>query len=96
MDYRLSIRIDESSRRKLSERSRLERKKESVIVREALEAHLSKTESLHDRLTRIGGLGIAKGTPGDLSTNKKHMEGFGTNDSAGSPRRRPSRRTSRS
>ena len=38
-------------------------------------------ESVFDRLERSGLIGCLKGTPGtptDLSTNPKHMEGFGS------------------
>jgi hypothetical protein len=34
-------------------------------------------ESFFDAASRLGYLGCIKGTPVDLSTNKKHMEGFG-------------------
>jgi predicted DNA-binding antitoxin AbrB/MazE fold protein len=34
-------------------------------------------ESFYDAAARLGYVGCIKGTPGDLSTNKKYMEGFG-------------------
>jgi predicted DNA-binding antitoxin AbrB/MazE fold protein len=36
-------------------------------------------ESFFDAASRFGFIGCIKGTPPDLSTNKKYMEGFGTN-----------------
>jgi hypothetical protein len=95
--YRLSARIDEMTRRKLGDRARLEVKDESEIVREALRRYLDdKVESAYDVLMRTGGIGIAKGLPSDLSTNKKHFEGFGLNDSARAARHRSTRRSTRS
>jgi hypothetical protein len=34
-------------------------------------------ESFFDAATQLGYVGCIKGTPSDLSTNKKYMEGFG-------------------
>jgi hypothetical protein len=34
-------------------------------------------ESCYDLAARLGLIGIAKDTPPDLSTNPRHMEGFG-------------------
>jgi len=36
-------------------------------------------ESFFDAASRLGFIGCIKGTPPDLSTNKKYMEGFGKN-----------------
>lgn len=35
--------------------------------------------SFFDAAARLGFIGCIKGTPSDLSTNKKYMEGFGKN-----------------
>lgn len=37
-------------------------------------------ESFYDAAARLGLIGCIKGTPPDLSTNKKYMEGFGQSD----------------
>jgi hypothetical protein len=37
----------------------------------------SDSESFFDVASRLGFVGCIKGTPADLSTNKRHMEGFG-------------------
>lgn len=95
MDYRITTRVNEGTRKQLAARARSERKSESVVVREALEAHLSGAESVHARLTRIGGIGIAKGLPPDLSTNKSYLEGVGSNDLSSPARHRTARRTAR-
>ena len=94
--YRLSARIDETTRKKLAERALLEIKGESEIVREALQRYLDEQpDSAYDALSRIGGIGIATGLPSDLSTNKRHFDNFGGNDLARSARHRPTRRSSR-
>jgi hypothetical protein len=94
--YRLSTRIDEETRRKLAKRARIEAKDESAIVRAALNSYLSNTrESAHEAFHRIGGVGIAKGLPADLSTNKKYFEGFGRSDKSRSSRQRATRRAPR-
>ena len=38
-------------------------------------------ESFYDAASRLGFVGCITGTPPDLSTNKKYMEGFGKRDS---------------
>jgi hypothetical protein len=93
---RLSTRVDEDIWKKLTKRARLEGKDESEVVREALRAHLAQSEeSAYDALRRVGGIGVVKGTAGDLSTNKKHFEGFGVSDRTSSAGHRSTRRTSR-
>jgi hypothetical protein len=94
--YRLSTRIDEQTRKKLENRARVEAKDESEIVREALNSYLyQETESAHDVVHRIGGIGIAKGLPSDLSMKKTYFEGFGRSDPPRASRHRASRRAPR-
>ena len=92
MDRRITTRIKTDTYKMLSALARAERKPEAVIVREALEAHLSNRQSAYDELNRTGGLGICKGGPSDLSSNKSYMEGFGLHAPSSSPRHRTSRR----
>lgn len=56
------------------------------LVREALDDYVARCgngsapvegETLFDRAKRAGLIGCLKGTPSDLSTNPKYMEGFG-------------------
>ena len=94
--YRLSARIDEDTRRKLAARARLEATDESAVIREALTRYLDeKIDNAYEALMRTGGIGIAKGLPSDLSTNKNYFEGFGRNDRARSSGHRSARRSSR-
>ena len=94
--YRLSARIDEEMQKKLAARARLEATDESEVIRRALRQYLDeKTENAYVALMRTGGIGIAKGLPADLSTNKNHFEGFGSNDRARSSGHRSARRSSR-
>jgi hypothetical protein len=39
-----------------------------------------KAESAYEVLLREGLIGCIEGTPSDLSTNKQHMRGYGTDD----------------
>ena len=43
-------------------------------------AENQRTASVFQRMKQIGAIGCVEG-PGDLSTNSKHMEGFGVNAS---------------
>jgi predicted DNA-binding protein len=77
---RITIRIPETLGQRLRSRSRMKGQTESDLVREALESYLGQTTK--DRsayeLAQEGGLvGSVKGAPKDLSTNRRHFEGFG-------------------
>jgi predicted transcriptional regulator len=74
---RLTIRISEELRKKLEARARQSEKDESQVIRDALEEHLAPPESAYDAFKKAGLIGIAKGGPRDLSTNKKYFKGFG-------------------
>jgi predicted DNA-binding protein len=78
---RITVRLPSSLQTRLKKRAKLAGKTESEIVREAVEAHVSRApgrESAYDVAKRLGLVGCAKGLPPDLSTNPKYMEGFGT------------------
>ena len=52
----------------------------SAVVREAIEEFIRRRtpgESAYDVARTLGIIGSAKGLPADLSTNPRHMEGFG-------------------
>ncbi len=77
---RLTVRLQPRLRRRLKQLSRKLRKRESELVREALEAYCAngqKPVTCYDLALRAGFIGSAKNAPPDLSTNPKYMEGFG-------------------
>ena len=76
---RISVRIPKKLSRRLHHQSKRRRQPASQIVREALERFLpSKDEpTAYDRARELGLIGCAPGLPKDLSTNPRHMKGFG-------------------
>jgi len=76
-DERLTIRVSPELRAKINRGVREMEKDQSQVVRDALDAYLSPSESAFDAFKKAGLIGIAKKGPSDLSTNKKHMQGFG-------------------
>jgi predicted DNA-binding protein len=80
MSARITIRLDANLRKRLASMARKQGKRESDIVRAALEVHCPQTAteiSCYDLAEKIGIIGLVKNAPSDLSTNRKHMEGFG-------------------
>jgi len=75
---RLTIRISDDLRTRLKARAKAAGTDESEVVRLALEQYITPPMSAYEVAKRAGLIGIVKGGPTDLSTNKKHMEGFGT------------------
>jgi hypothetical protein len=75
--------IDDRTHRKLSQFARKRRRSKADILRDALEAYLfsppsdQSGESCYDVAMRHGVIGMARDLPPDLSTNRKHFEGFG-------------------
>ena len=76
-DERLTIRISRELRGKIDQGAREMQKDQSQVVRDALDAYLSPSVSAYDSFKKAGLIGIIKKGPSDLSTNKKHMRGFG-------------------
>ena len=77
---RLSVRLPQSLRQRINELSESTGKTESEIAREALEEYLDRSESsptAYDVALKAGWIGCFDSGVGDLSTNPKHMEGFG-------------------
>ncbi len=77
---RINVRVDERLKKELEAEAREKGVSPSAVVREALEEHMRRRtpgESAYDIAKRLGIIGSAKGLPADLSTNPKHMEGFG-------------------
>lgn len=77
---RISVRVPGKMVQRLKERSRATGKRESEVVRHALEEYLSKSDekkTVYDRFLEAGLIGSAHGTPKDIATNKRHFRGFG-------------------
>jgi metal-responsive CopG/Arc/MetJ family transcriptional regulator len=77
---RINVRVDQRLKQQLEAEAKEKGVSPSHIVRQALEEHLQRRkprETCLDIAMRLGIIGSAKGLPRDLSTNPKHMEGFG-------------------
>ncbi len=77
---RISVRIPDALTTRLRTHSRAKGTTESELVREALESYLGKTKkesSAYDLAEAAGIIGAARKLPNDLSTNPRHMKGFG-------------------
>ncbi|MCE9547562.1 MAG: ribbon-helix-helix domain-containing protein [Planctomycetia bacterium] len=77
---RITLRVDESLQQRLEIVARAAGKSESQIVRDALEVFLDKQPpqaTCFDVAQEAGLIGCVADSPADLSTNPKHMEGFG-------------------
>ena len=77
---RINVRVEPHLKRQLEAEAREKGVRAADIVREALEAHVKqRTPRLNCRelAEQLGILGCAEGLPTDLSSNPKHMEGFG-------------------
>ena len=77
---RISVRINPQLRRGLQEHASLNGKRESDIVREALEAYLvdrGNSITCFDLALEAGLIGAARNAPRDLSTERRHFRGFG-------------------
>lgn len=77
---RITVRISESLVRRLKQQAGMKRRPESALVREALENYLGEaptSRSAYDLARAAGLIGCVRRGPSDLSTNRKHFEGFG-------------------
>jgi predicted DNA-binding protein len=81
---RITIRIPDLLGKRLRHRSRMRGQPESALVREALETYLGQPAEggsayeLAEEAGLIGCIGQGrKSPPKDLSTNPRHLEGFG-------------------
>ena len=82
MTKRLTVRIDDELERKLIKRARAAGVTPSEALREAIRLWAEADEggessSYGERLRRSGLIGCIQDAPEDLSTNPRHMEGFG-------------------
>ncbi|HEV2197763.1 MAG TPA: ribbon-helix-helix domain-containing protein [Candidatus Acidoferrum sp.] len=77
---RISVRVPAKTMQRLKERSRSVGMRESDIVRQALEEHLSKNHqgrTAYDLFLEAGLIGCAHGAPKDLATSKRYFKRFG-------------------
>ena len=81
---RITIRIPETLGQRLRHRSRMRGQPESELVREALETYLGQSAEARPAFELAAEAGLigcigrsAKSLLKDLSTNPRHMEGFG-------------------
>jgi len=77
---RITIRISESLVKRLKKQAGMKGRSESALVREALESYFgedSPSSSAYDLAREAGLIGCVRVGPSDLSTNRKHFEGFG-------------------
>jgi predicted transcriptional regulator len=77
---RISVRISPQLRRGLQEHASQNGKRESDVVREALEAYFvdrGSSGTCFDLALKAGLIGAARNAPRDLSTARRHFRGFG-------------------
>ena len=77
---RITIRVDDSLHERLEAAAEAAGKTESQLMREALEDYLDRQSAgptAYDLFKQAGVIGSVSGGPKDLSTNPKHLEGFG-------------------
>jgi predicted DNA-binding protein len=80
VNQRITVRVPATLGARLRERSRANGKTPSDVVRIALEKYLaerSRAGSAYEMAKSAGLIGCARGAPTDLSTNRRHFEGFG-------------------
>jgi predicted DNA-binding protein len=77
---RITVRLPQALTTRLRSRSRAKGTTESELVREALENYLGHSEggrSAYELAEEAGIIGSVRNTPKDLSTNPRHLKGFG-------------------
>lgn len=78
-ETRISVRLDSELYRNLQAAAGSPRSR-SALVREALAKYLGagrSRQSALDRARKAGLIGVAKSLPADLSTDPRHLRGFG-------------------
>jgi predicted DNA-binding protein len=77
---RITVRIPETLTVRLRSRSRAKGTTESDLVREALESYLGSEpagRTAYELAEEVGIVGSVRNAPRDLSTNPRHLKGFG-------------------
>ncbi len=79
-DYRITVRFPAELRHRLKAAAHRSGKRESDLVRGAVERQLAAEEdalTAYQHAKKAGLIGAVKGAPRDLSTNPEHFKGFG-------------------
>jgi predicted DNA-binding protein len=79
-DHRITVRVSAETRRKLKAATRRHGRRESDLVRDAVELRLAAEEgslTAYEHAKKAGLIGVVEGIVRDLSTNRKHFDGFG-------------------
>lgn len=79
---RITIRVPETLGQRLRNRSLMQGQTESELIREALESYLRQSHGerlAYELAVEAGVIGCARRAAPDLSTNRRHFEGFGKN-----------------
>jgi hypothetical protein len=79
---RITVRVPKTLGTLLRDRSRAKGQTPSDLVRVALETYLGRDgspNSAYELAKEAGLIGCVRRTPNDLSTNRRHFEGFGKN-----------------
>lgn len=79
-ESRMIVRLDAETQQRLDDEVQATGKNESEVVREALADYFRRRpqpESCLELARRHHLIGCARNLPADLSTNRKHLEGFG-------------------
>lgn len=77
---RITVRVTKVLRALLRSRSRAKGQTPSDLVRIALESYLGRgggRQSAYELAEQAGLIGCVRRAPKDLSTNRRHLEGFG-------------------
>ncbi len=77
---RITVRVPQTLTARLRNRSRAQGTTESDLVRQALENYLGHPEggrSAYELAEEAGIIGSVRNAPRDLSTNSRHLRGFG-------------------
>jgi hypothetical protein len=78
---RITVRVPATLGTRIRERSRIKGQTPSDLVRVALESYLAEDSgvgSAYEAAQAAGLIGCVRGAPKDLSTSRRHFEGFGT------------------
>jgi Arc/MetJ-type ribon-helix-helix transcriptional regulator len=79
-DQRITVRFSPELRRRIQAAARRAGRRESDVIRDAVELQLAAEErglTAYEQAKRAGLIGAAKGKVRDLSTNPKYFDGFG-------------------